>query len=125
MVTSPNTLPAINNRHNVFCIMLNGCGTVDHLSQEQQRFLSIPVLLLDKYLSGLCLYSNPNSLSGYSYPGKENAKMKQLDILLLPKTHYEKGKKRLMSNFSQLKLNETKEYNSITVSTGVLTQGHP
>lgn len=38
---------------------------------------------------------------------KKNAEMKQLDILLLPKTHYEKGKKRLMSNFSQLKLNKS------------------
>lgn len=38
---------------------------------------------------------------------KKNAEMKQLDILLLPKTDYEKGKKRLMSNFSQLKLNKS------------------
>ena len=27
MVTISNTLPAINNLHNVFCIMLNGCST--------------------------------------------------------------------------------------------------
>lgn len=65
------------------CLM--AVAQVGHLSEEQQRFLSIPVLLLDEHLSGLCLYSNPNSLSGYSYPGKVKCRNEAISHITIAK----------------------------------------
>lgn len=96
MVITLNVSPAINNHHNVFYMMPIDVVQVYHLyDEQQQRFLSLPVLLLGENLFCLYLYSNLYSLSGWSYPGKEKCRNEAINNIAVPKTVLLKGEEKI------------------------------